>query len=61
MNGGFHLPPLLPEKPNECDNCHEQLIQRSDDMIENRLSVYERQTAPLIEYFGENGKSRYLE
>ena len=61
INGEFNLPPLLPEKENECDSCHEKLIQRSDDkreVIENRLSIYEKQTAPLLEYFGPSGKSR---
>lgn len=60
MNGGFNLPPLLPKEDNLCDNCHKPLIQRSDDrldIIENRLSVYESQTAPILEYYGKNGKS----
>lgn len=60
MNGVFNLPPLLPKEDNLCDNCHKPLIQRSDDrldIIENRLSVYESQTAPILEYYGKNGKS----
>jgi adenylate kinase len=43
-----------------CDKCGGSLYQREDDKretIENRLSVYERQTQPLIDYYR---KSRRL-
>ncbi len=42
-----------------CDKCGGELYQRDDDKretIENRLSVYERQTAPLIEYYERGGR-----
>lgn len=61
MNNGFNLPPLLPKEGNICDDCHEELIQRSDDcleVIENRLSVFEEQTKPLLSFFGPHGKSK---
>ena len=62
MNNGLNLPPLLPKENNRCDDCHEELIQRSDDnleVIENRLAVFERQTKPLLDFFGPKGKSMH--
>ena len=41
-----------------CDNCGGELEQRIDDTLEkakNRLEVYYRETAPLIEYYGKVG------
>lgn len=42
------------EKEGICDKCGGELYQREDDKretIENRLEVYEKQTAPLLEYY----------
>ena len=39
----------------ECSVCGGEVYQRDDDTVEtvtNRLSVYESQTAPLIDYYG---------
>ena len=39
---------------DKCVKCSGQLIHRADDSIEtvnNRLGIYEKQTAPLIEYY----------
>ena len=50
-----------PAKPGVCDRCGAALTQRADDneeTITNRLKVYERQTAPLIEYYREKGLLR---
>ena len=47
------------EKQGVCDGCGGKLYQRDDDKretIENRLSVYDRQTAPLIEYYEGGGR-----
>lgn len=44
---------------NKCDNCGGDLYQRADDTAEtmkNRLSVYEKSTLPLIEYYKKAGK-----
>jgi len=43
-----------PKKEGVCDKCGGKLYQRDDDKretIENRLSVYENQTAPLVAYY----------
>ncbi len=42
----------------DCAACGESLIQRDDDKAEtvkNRLTVYHRQTAPLVAYYQEAG------
>ena len=47
-----------PAKEGVCDHCGGELFQRSDDSLEtaqNRLKVYDEQTAPLIDYYRNNG------
>lgn len=54
----YHLEFNPPEKAGVCGKCSGELIQRSDDTEEtvlNRLNVYEKQTAPLINYYKEKG------
>ena len=45
-------------KENVCDECGGELFQRADDTAEtmqNRLSVYEKSTRPLIDYYKAAG------
>lgn len=54
----YHIVNVPPKKEGVCDICGGELIQRKDDNIEtveNRISVYEEQTAPLIGYYKEAG------
>ncbi|MDO4581308.1 MAG: adenylate kinase [Bacillota bacterium] len=54
----YHLLYNAPEKEDVCDSCGGQLYQRADDCeetVKNRLDVYEKQTAPLIEYYTRQG------
>lgn len=42
----------------DCAKCGAELIQRADDnevTVASRLDVYEKQTAPLIEYYASKG------
>jgi adenylate kinase len=42
-----------------CDRCGGELYQRDDDkpeVIEERLRVYNRDTAPLVDFYGAQGK-----
>lgn len=58
-HGDLHLPPLLPEKEGICDKCGGELYQRDDDkedVISERLVVYDEQTKPLIQYYKKKGK-----
>jgi adenylate kinase len=49
-------------KDNECDKCQGGLFQRDDDQevtVQKRLTVYQNQTQPLINYYKE--KALYTE
>lgn len=53
----IHLSPSQVE--NQCDACGGELFQRADDneaTIGNRLNVYQEQTAPLVDYYQQQGK-----
>lgn len=53
-NTPFHTQHSPPKKKGECDQCNGSLFQRSDDseeVVRNRLTVYHKQTAPLIDYY----------
>ena len=50
----FHVETNPPRRDGICDRCGGELVQRSDDKketVEARLSVYEQQTAPLVDYY----------
>ena len=55
----FHTSFNPPKEPGVCDLDGSELYQRDDDKVEtvkNRIQVYRKQTAPLIEYYREAGK-----
>ncbi len=57
----YHVAFDPPQKKGVCDRCGGELVQREDDReetISSRLSVYEAQTAPLIDYYGKKGMLR---
>ena len=50
----FHVEFNAPKVEGICDNCGSPLIQRADDTeatAKNRLTVYDNQTAPLLEFY----------
>lgn len=54
----YHLVNNPPTEPGRCDECGGELYQRADDTVEtiqNRLDVYQAQSAPLIEYYEARG------
>ena len=54
----FHVKNIPPQVEGVCDKCGGELFQRDDDRpeaIENRLVVYEKQTAPLIDFYKKKG------
>lgn len=54
----FHVVFNPPKQEGICDYCGAQIVQRADDSeetVKNRLSVYNKQTQPLIEYYTNNG------
>jgi len=51
---GFHRQYSPPLKSGCCDRCGGELYQREDDredVISNRLQVYQEQTKPLLDYY----------
>lgn len=54
----YHMTNFRPKVQGICDECRGELMQRPDDReeaIENRLVVYEKATAPLIDYYKKKG------
>ena len=54
----FHVVNVPPKKEGMCDRCGGELIQRKDDnreTVENRINVYESETAVLIGYYEKQG------
>lgn len=54
----YHVEFNPPKVEGVCDKCGGRLIQRSDDNLENatkRLETYNKQTKPLIAYYGKQG------
>lgn len=60
----YHVVNIPPQKEGICDNCGGELYQREDDnqgTILNRLAVYKKQTASLIDYYAEQSKLEKLD
>lgn len=54
----YHVVSAPPEREGVCDRCGAALVQRADDSeatVRNRLDVYARQTAPLLEHYRDRG------
>lgn len=54
----YHVAFNAPKESGVCDKCSGELYQRDDDKedtVINRLSVYQTQTQPLIEYYQDKG------
>jgi len=55
----YHQRNSPPATAGRCDQCGGELYQRSDDQpetVRRRLTVYFRDTAPLVEYYRQRGK-----
>jgi adenylate kinase len=53
-SSNFHVRNIPPKKEGICDACGTALVQRKDDHLDTvreRLKVYEKQTAPLIDFY----------
>ncbi len=60
----YHVEFDPPKHDGVCDQDGSRLIQRDDDqddVIRNRLRVYHEKTAPLIEYYDEQGLMRRID
>ncbi|KAI9908196.1 hypothetical protein PsorP6_004553 [Peronosclerospora sorghi] len=58
-DGEYCMPPILPNVDGICDLCGTaSLVQRLDDLpetVKQRLDVYNRETAPLIDFYKKEG------
>jgi adenylate kinase len=57
----YHVTSAPPAREGRCDKCGGELYQRADDTEEtvaNRLRVYQRQTAPLLDYYRQRNLLR---
>jgi len=56
---GYHDEFEKPKKPGICDVCGStEFIRRADDnekTVRDRLQIYNKQTAPLVDYYGRTG------
>jgi len=53
----YHVEFDRPEEAGVCDECGGELIQREDDnreAVENRLDVFEENTAPVVEHYRDH-------
>jgi len=60
----YYLPALLPKNDMICDKCGSPLIQRDDDkeeIIRQRIKIYEEQTKPVLEFFKKETKIPIVE
>ncbi|MBI1308774.1 MAG: adenylate kinase [Proteobacteria bacterium] len=58
-NRTYHVTFNPPKVPGKCDETGETLVQREDDnpeVVKHRLDIYARQTSPVIDYFGKQGR-----
>jgi adenylate kinase len=54
----YNLRYLKPKQEGVCDKCGGKLYQRADDkpeVIKTRLTLYEQETSPILEYYKSKG------
>ena len=54
----YHARNIPPKVAGKCDQCGAGLIQRADDRpetVRHRLEIYEKETAPLLEFYQKRG------
>ncbi len=59
----YHIDSKPMKVPGICDKCGTQVIQRSDDTIEQlkvRMDEYEKSTKPVIDYYSSKGLVKHI-
>ena len=59
----YHLTNMRPKKEGVCDVCAGELYQRADDneeTIKKRMTVYNEQTKPIIDFYKAQGKLKTI-
>ena len=60
----YHLEYDPPAEAGVCDDCGAELVQREDDaedVVRERLRVYEENTAPVVEHYDDRGALRRID
>ena len=60
----YNVEAVPPKVEGICDNCGGKLIQRKDDTpetVRERLKVYHKETAPLVDFYAERGLLKRVE
>lgn len=60
----YNLNTAPPKVPGVCDKCGGKLVQRDDDKpeaVRNRLRVYDKSTAPVLDYYRERRLAREID
>lgn len=60
----YHIKNMPPKAEGVCDKCGDKLVVRKDDAIEvvrDRLATYHKQTEPLKDYYGSQGKLKSID
>ena len=60
----YHMTNIPPKKKGVCDVCGGEIYQRPDDneeTIRNRMDVYLKSTAPIIDYYDAQGKLKTVD
>ncbi len=55
----YNLNTSPPAEAGACDDCDGELFQRDDDkpeVVANRIEVYNRETAPIVDHYREAGR-----
>ena len=61
---GYHVKNLPPKVEGVCDKCGAALVIRKDDnpdTVKDRLTVYHRETEPLIKFYEKKGLLRRID
>ena len=60
----YHIKNMPPKTEDVCDKCGDKLVVRKDDAIEvvrDRLATFHKQTEPLKDYYGSQGKLKSID
>ncbi|MCQ5130266.1 adenylate kinase [Butyricicoccus faecihominis] len=60
----YHIKNMPPKTEDVCDKCGDKLVVRKDDAIEvvrDRLATFHKQTEPLKDYYGKQGKLKSID
>ena len=60
----YHIEHAAASRNWKCDECGGQVVQRDDDTeeaVQRRLEIYERETVPIIDFYDQLGKLVHID